>query len=96
MQIILLQSVYKSGIMLHEEGGGKMPFRYKIDVVQALKENGYTTYKIRKEKIFSESTLQSFRDNKMVSWETLEQICQLLKVQPGDLLEYVEEDMREG
>lgn len=73
-----------------------MPFRYKIDVVQALKENGYTTYKIRKEKIFSESTLQSFRDNKMVSWETLEQICRLLKVQPGDVLEYQEEEQEEG
>lgn len=69
-----------------------MPFRYKLDVVQALKDKGYSTYRIRKDKVFSESTLQAFRENKMVSWETLEQVCRLLNCQPGDLLEYVEDE----
>ena len=71
-----------------------MPFRYKLDVVQALKDAGYSTYKIRKEKILAESTLQSFRENKMVSWETLEQICRILNVQPGDVLEYVDDESK--
>ena len=36
-----------------------MPFKYKIDVIAALKRAGYSTYRIRKEKIFSEGTLQN-------------------------------------
>ena len=31
-----------------------MAFRYKIDIIQALKEQGYSSYRIRKEKIFGE------------------------------------------
>lgn len=68
-----------------------MPFRYKVDVVQALKDKGYSTYRIRKDKLFSESTLQAFRENKMVSWETLEQVCRILRVQVGELIEFFEE-----
>ena len=65
-----------------------MAFRYKLDVVQALKDKGFSTYRIRKDKLFSESTLQAFRENKMVSWETLEQVCRILGCQVGDLVEY--------
>lgn len=67
-----------------------MPFKYKVDVVRALKEAGFSTYKIRNEQIFSESTIQCFRENKMVSWETLERVCRLLHCQPGDLVELEE------
>lgn len=31
-----------------------MAIRYKIDVLNALKEAGYSTYKLRKEKILGE------------------------------------------
>ncbi len=41
-----------------------MPLVYKIDVMQALKDKGYTTYKLRNEKLLSESTLQKLRNNK--------------------------------
>lgn len=68
-----------------------MGMRFKIDVLEALKEKGYTTYKIRKEKVLSESTVQKLRKGAPVSWENLEQFCKLLKVQPGDLLEYIED-----
>lgn len=61
---------------------------YKINVIAALKEKGFTTYKIRNEKIFSENTLQAFRSGKMVSYETLGKLCEMLNCQPGDLLEY--------
>lgn len=65
-----------------------MPIAYKMDVLAALKEKGHSTYKIRKDKIFSESTLQAFRSGTMVSYETLEKLCELLHCQPGDILEY--------
>ena len=33
--------------------------KYEIDVLEALKAAGYSTYRIRKEKIFAEGTLSA-------------------------------------
>lgn len=65
-----------------------MPLNYKIDVLTALKNAGYTTYKIRKEKLLSESTVQKLRNKQPVAWENIATICKLLNCQPGDILEY--------
>ena len=69
-----------------------MPMKYKIDVLAALKEAGFNTSTIRKEKIMGEAMLQKIRSGQMVSWATLETICDLLNCQPGDLIEYIKED----
>ena len=69
-----------------------MPMCYKVDVIAILKEAGYNTNRIRKEKIMGEAMLQKIRSGQMVSWATLETICSLLECQPGDLIEYVKED----
>ena len=66
-----------------------MPVCYKVDIIAALKEKGYTTYKIRKDKVFSENTLQAFRTGKMVSFDTIGKLCEMLSCQVGDILEYV-------
>ena len=66
-----------------------MPMKYKIDVIATLKEAGYNTSTIRKEKIMGEAMLQKIRSGQMVSWATLETICDLLNCQPGDLIEFV-------
>ena len=65
-----------------------MPLRYKKDILNALKEKGYNTNKIRTEGLLSQSTLQKFRQQQGVSWENLETLCKLLECQPGDLIEY--------
>ncbi len=70
-----------------------MPLRYKIDVLNALKEKGYNTNKIRTEGLLSQSTLQKFRQQQGVSWENLETLCKLLECQPGDLIEYIEKEV---
>jgi len=69
-----------------------MPLMYKIDVIQALKERGLSTYKLRQEKLLSESTLQKLRQKQAVSWENLETLCMLLDCQPADLIEYVKDE----
>lgn len=66
-----------------------MPLQYEIDVVSALKEKGYSSYRIRQEKLLSESTIQKLRAGKGVSWENLETLCALLECQPADLIEFV-------
>lgn len=66
-----------------------MSLKYKIDVLSELKNAGYNTSKLRKEKLLSESTIQKFRNKLPVSWENIETLCRLLKVQPGDIIEYI-------
>lgn len=63
--------------------------RYKIDVISMLKDKGYSTYFIRKNKIMTEGQLQQLRDNKLLSHAAFDGLCKLLDCQPGDLLEYV-------
>ena len=67
-----------------------VPLRYKIDVLKKLKEAGYNTNRLRKEKLLSESTIQKFREDKPVSWENLETLCKLLSCQIGDIIEYAQ------
>ena len=64
---------------------------YKIDVMQAITEKGYTSYQIRREKLLGENALQSIRDNKMIGIKALDQLCSLLDLQPGDIIEYRKE-----
>ena len=71
-----------------------MPLVYKIDVLNALKEKGYNTNKIRTEGLLSQSTSQKFRNKQGVSWENLETLCRLLECQPADLIEYVAVDTK--
>lgn len=66
-----------------------MPMQYKVNVLAELKAAGYNTSTIRKEKLMGEAMLQKLRSGQMVSWATMETICELLKCQPGDLVEYV-------
>lgn len=63
--------------------------RFKVDVIPMLKERGYTTYRIRKEHIISEGSMQRLRDHRAIDWTTIETVCRLLDCQPGDFLEYI-------
>ena len=65
--------------------------QYKVDVLAKLKEAGYTTYKIRREKVLHEMSLQALRSGKLVSWSALDTLCHLLKCQPGDLVQHIDE-----
>ena len=70
---------------------------YKINIQQELKEAGYSTYRLRKEKLLSESTVQKLRLGDMsLSFATLNIICNILQCQPGDILEWVPEDSAPG
>jgi len=63
--------------------------KYKIDILLALKEIGYSTYKIKQEKIFNQSQLQQIREHKLLTQEALNKVCTLLDCQPGDILEFI-------
>lgn len=63
--------------------------RYRIDVLTALKEAGYNTYRLQKEKLLSSTTVQKLRRKETtLTIENLNAICDMLQCQPGDLLEW--------
>lgn len=45
---------------------------YKIDVLETLKESGYNTTRLRKEKLLGENAIQSLRRGEMVGIIALE------------------------
>ena len=67
-------------------------FIYKFNILDALKESGYTTTKLRKDKLLGENAIQSLRRGEMVGIIALEKICKLLDMQPGNIIKYVDDD----
>lgn len=65
-----------------------MSIIYKTNILAALKEKGYNTTRMRKEKLLAESTIQQLREDKLVSWANIDRLCTLLECQPGDILEH--------
>lgn len=63
--------------------------KYKIDILEKLKENGYNTNRIRKEKIFSGTVMKMIYDGEIIGNKVLDRVCGILNLQPGDILEYV-------
>lgn len=68
-----------------------MPLQYKINCIELLKEKGYNSTLILKEGIISQSAMQCLRENKMIGTKTLCRLCELLELQPGDIIEYVDD-----
>lgn len=63
---------------------------YKINVLETLKESGYNSTRILKEGLISQSAMQKLRKNEMVGIKTIEKLCELLDMQPGNIIKYVE------
>ena len=66
-----------------------MAIRYRIDVLPSLKEAGYSSSRLRNEKIMGEATIQRLRHKQTVSFDVLSKLCYLLDCEIGDILEYV-------
>jgi len=64
----------------------------KFDVVKTLKDYGYNTSRVRREKILSEATLQALRHGHIPSIDALDKLCAVLDMQPGNILRYIPDD----
>ena len=62
--------------------------KYKEDILSELKSKGYTTYRLRQEKLISEKCKQQIR-HAHVTIATLDKLSTQLDCQPGEILEYV-------
>ena len=62
-----------------------------IDIMKRLKDNGWTTYRLRKERKIGDATVQRIKSNQSISTETINTICELCNCQPGDIMIYKRE-----
>jgi len=69
--------------------------KYKSGIMTKLKEAGYSSYRLRKEKILGEYTMDIIRNEGEPGNQAVNKICRLLGCQPGDLLEYVPDQEQE-
>ena len=60
--------------------------------MKSLSDRGFTSSRMRKEKILSEATMQNLRKGKGITTDTLNTICIILRCQPSDVLEIVPTD----
>ncbi len=69
-----------------------MGIRVNLDVVMAQRKIGLT--ELAKEVDITMANLSILKNNKAkaVRFSTLESICKVLQCQPGDILEFVEEE----
>lgn len=62
-----------------------------------LKKNGWTTYRIRKEKLIGQGTLTALKNGTGgLDSKTISKLCKTLNCQPGDLMEYVPDEEKNG
>ncbi len=73
-----------------------MAIQYNISVLKELKEKGYNTTRIRREKILGESTVQKLREGRMVSLKNLERLCAILDCDIGYILTYKDEEKEDA
>lgn len=62
---------------------------YKTNMLQLLKENGYNTTRLRREKILGESYIHQLRHGEIVSWAVIDKICRLTGLDVGDLVTHI-------
>lgn len=58
-----------------------------------FKQKGYSSYRLRKEKLISQATLQKLRTGDgIIDSRTIQRLCSMLDCQPGDIMEYVKDN----
>ena len=78
--IVLIMEVIFMGIVYN-------PFLFDM-----LKNKGYSTYRLRKDKLLPESTVQKIRENKSITTDSIGTLCRLLNCQPGEILQYIPDE----
>ena len=61
---------------------------YKIDILEELKNKGYTTYVLRKNRYLSETTIANIRAGKPVTMNALDAICIMLRKTPEEVINF--------
>lgn len=68
-----------------------MPIKYD-KLIKLMQEAGITSYTIKRDKIIGQATYKKIMEGGDVDTRTIAKLCKLLNCQPGDLMEYVDEE----
>ena len=66
--------------------------KYKKDILELLKQHGYSQPIIQKSKLLPAQTQHNIKAGKSITLDTLNKICIMCKCQPGDIVEVVPTD----
>lgn len=58
------------------------------ETLDLLRDKGYSSYRLREEKLLTPRTIQRIRDGGRITMHELEVICDLLHVQPNKVIEW--------
>ena len=68
-----------------------MPIKYE-KLIKKMKEACITSYTIKRDKIIGQATYKKIMEGGDIDTRTIAKLCKLLNCQPGDIMEYVEEE----
>lgn len=66
--------------------------RTKIDVLKELSNHGFNQTRIQRENLLPRQTITNIKAGKSITLETLNKICVMCGLQPGDIIEVVPTD----
>lgn len=67
-----------------------MPISYS-KLLKIFDERGINSYTIKKEGIIGQASWKKIHEGGHIDTRTIEKLCEYLKCQPGDIIEYVED-----
>ena len=62
-------------------------YKYKKDVVKALNDRGYNSYRLKQSGALSQGTITKLKSEGNVTLETLNAVCVMLRCQLSDIIE---------
>lgn len=72
-----------------------MGLEFKTNIIDLLNSKGWTQKRIREETKIGTRTYYEMRGNKVPGIKGIEEICRMLKMQPGSFLRYVPDEETE-
>lgn len=64
----------------------------KTDPIDLLKEHGYSTYVLRRNKILNPQRIHRMKHGALPSWHELDIICELTGAKVGEIVEHKKND----
>lgn len=74
----------------HGKGAETMPIKYD-KLIKRMQEAGVNSYTLKKDNIIGQATYKKILEGGDIDTRTIAKLCKLLNCQPGDILEYEEE-----
>lgn len=76
------------------KGGDTLSIKYD-KLIKKMQEAGINSYVIKRDKIIGQATYKKILEGGDIDTRSIDKLCKALNCQPGDILEYVEDNAQE-